>query len=190
MRFLPLQLRSIASASLILAVAWKLDAQVDRATVSPFLPAKSPNATVVAPVQVTPIELRAVVHMPDGVYCAIFDTAKKSAVWLRLNETGRSYVVRSHSLVGGTDQVTVDHNGTTVTLKLKTPKIGSAPVGMVAAPPPPSGGPPMMNATPVDEATRLQAVAEDVARRRALRQQAASGTTTTPQPAPPPPPQR
>jgi hypothetical protein len=159
----------------------------DQAAVSPFLPPGS-AVTPAAVTQGGSIELHGVMVTPDGPYFSIFDPARKSATWLKLNEQGRPFVVRNYRVVGGSDQVTVDYQGSSLTLTLKTAKVSSAPAGaMVAMVPPPMASGPETNPVPANDAARLQAVAEDIQKRRALRQQAAGGG---PVPSVPPVPQQ
>lgn len=166
-----------------------MHASSDLTVDSPFLPA-SAGLTTAAVTEGGPIELHGILVMPDGARFSIFDSAKKSATWVRLNEHGTQYVVRSYSVVDGSDQVKIDYQGSTLTLGLKSPKIAA----MTAQLPQGysgqtgtqfnrsgSGGNAvtqsvMLNPTPADEAARLQAVVEAVAARRAARNQAVQQT--------------
>jgi len=141
---------------------------------SPFLPPDT--TTEAAPTPDAPIELRGIMTAGDNVMFSIYDTATRSSSWVRLNQTGGPFIVRSYD--AARDTVTVDHNGRTVTLALKTAKVASAPVAApqpaVAAAnvPQPVTGPVVLNPTPADEQRRLEAIAAEVNRRRQLRQQA------------------
>jgi hypothetical protein len=154
---------------------------------SPFLP--SSGVAAAAPTASAPIELHGYMVTPAGEAFSIYDPSKKSAAWVKVNETGYPFVVRSHKTVNSTDEVTVDYQGSTLTLALKPSKIASAAQagGMGAIPGfagragggfggARGGGPPGRAATPTvptaEEATRLQAAAADFQQRQAQRQQA------------------
>jgi hypothetical protein len=114
----------------------------------------------------------------EGYMFSIYDSTNKSSVWSRLNETGHPFVVKSHDETR--DSVTVDHQGRTLTLALRTAKVASAPVNMpqpaptgpTPTAPQPIGGPVVLNPSPADEQRRLEAIAAEVNRRRMIRQQA------------------
>ncbi|HYP17883.1 MAG TPA: hypothetical protein VEQ65_11790, partial [Opitutus sp.] len=162
---------------------------------SPFLPPATSTDPV--PTQDAAIELRGIMATDVGFMVSIYDSTHRSSTWLRLNETGREFVVRSHD--AARDTGTVEHQGRTVTLALKTAKVSAAPAAqpvVANTPPPPNapqpiGGPVVLNPTPADEQRRLEAIAAEVNRRRMLRQQAlqasraaagqpAAGPTPTP----------
>lgn len=151
---------------------------------SPFLPAgAASNAAVTTG---APIELHGYMMTPEGEKFSIYDPAKKSATWVKVNETGYPFVVRSYKSENSTDQVTVDYQGSTLTLALKQSKIASATQvggpgqgfgGRVGGGPGFAGrvGGPAQVAVPVvptaQEAARLQAAAIDFQQRQAQRQQ-------------------
>ncbi len=141
---------------------------------SPFLPPETTSEA--APTPDAPIELRGIMTAGDSVMFSIYDTATRSSTWVRLNQTGSGFIVRSYD--ESRDTITVDHGGRTITLALKTAKVASAPVAapqpVVVAPnvPQPVTGPVVLNPTPADEQRRLEAIAAEVNRRRQLRQQA------------------
>jgi hypothetical protein len=156
-------------------------AAADTAADSPFLPAKN-SASAAAVSEGAPIELHGIMRLPDGMRFSIYDPAKKSATWVRLNERGSPFLVHDYNIVDGSDQVKIDYQGSTLTLGLKAAKIAAmSATPMTVAP---GGGGPMgrggnaitnsvvVNPTPADEAARLQAVVEAVAARRAARNQA------------------
>lgn len=160
-------------------------AEPDLAAGSPFLPPRGAAAAVAAP-EPTTLELKGIIRESDGTLkFAIHNTAKKNSVWVKANETGHGFVVKSHRGTGSQQQVTIEHQGRTLALEMKTPKIASAGnVPMAGSMPVPQ--PTMQNAaapTSAEEARRLENVAAEVARRRALRNQASGAQ-------PPPPPQR
>ncbi|MEO7599010.1 MAG: hypothetical protein ABIV50_08765 [Opitutus sp.] len=144
---------------------------------SPFLPPAA--ATDTAPTADATLELRGIMASGDSYMFSIYDSTHKSSSWARLNENGHGFVVRSHDATR--DSVTVDYQGRTLTLALRTAKVASAPVNIpqpapspnAAAPgPQPIGGPVVLNPSPADEQRRLEAIAAEVNRRRMIRQQA------------------
>src|SRR5882724_9082574 len=171
----PRIIQSILSGALTLALAAALRSSAatapvaaDSASDSPFLPPNTGGAAVVS--DGAPIELHGIMNMPDGMRFSIFDPAKKSATWVRANERGLPFLVHDYGVVDGSDQVKVDYQGNTLTLGLKTAKIGAMAVPQViAGGPVMGGGGPMgrgpnaitnsvvVNPTPADEAARLQA---------------------------------
>ncbi len=157
---------------------------------SPFLPASGPPSNTVITTG-APIELHGYMMTPEGEKFSIYDPAKKSATWVKVNEKGYPFVVRSYKVENSTDQITVDYQGSTLTLALKQSKIAPATQapgpaqafggrvgGGFAAGGPGRGGPPQTAAVPVvptaEEATRLQAAAIDFQQRQAQRQQTAA----------------
>lgn len=143
---------------------------------SPFTPPASASAATTATPD-APIELRGIMAEGDHYMFSIYDTAKKSSTWARLNEPGRDFIIKSHD--EARDLVTVEQNGRLLTLTLKAAKVVSGPAaGIMPRPMPgmapvPVGGPVVLNPTPADEQRRAEAVAAEVRRRRALREQAA-----------------
>ena len=184
------------TAALILAqVSTALTGAEPIVTRSPFLPPAS--ATDSAPTADATLELRGIMAVGDSYMFSIYDATHKNSAWLRLNETGQPYVVKSHD--EARDSVTVEHQGRTLTLALRTAKVASAPVNVPqpAQPAPgpngpqPIGGPVVLNPSPADEQRRLEAIAAEVNRRRMIRQQALQAsrkaglnTPTPPRPAP------
>ena len=136
-------------------------------TVSPFVPENGPSAGAVT--ENSPIELRGIMAIPGGSLFGLFDPVKKQGGWVKLNEAGRDFTVRSYDAAN--DAVTVEYQGRVLSLALKTSKIESMPA-MMAQAPRPMPGPQMATAPAVDEAKRLEAVAAEVARRRQQRQAA------------------
>lgn len=157
----------------VLSLALGLAARAANAPVSPFLPPASANAPAAATTD-APLELRGIMADGDDYMFSVFDSAKKTSAWSRLNETGRGFVVKSFDAAH--DTVTVENQGRTLTLALKAAKVASAPAVSFhpqQQQPTPVGGPVVLNPTPADEQRRLEAVAAEVRRRRALREQAA-----------------
>jgi hypothetical protein len=165
----------VVGSVLVLAASSGVAAR--KAGTSPFLPAA--GATVDAnPTQDAQLELRGIMSSGDQTMFSIYDSTRHTSYWTRLNDTGHEFVVRSYD--GARDVVTVDYQGRSLTLALKTAKVASAPVNMPQPGPPmmqpqapqPIGGPVVLNPTPADEQRRLEAIAAEVNRRRMVRQQA------------------
>ena len=178
-----------AVVALALCSAWPLGVQAQEiSTVSPFLPQSS--GAVGAVTENSPIELRGILAIPGGSLFGLFDPVKKQGGWVKLNESGHDYTVRTYDATN--DAVTVEYQGRVVSLALKTAKIESMPAMAMAQPPRPMAGPQQMATAPtVDEAKRLEAVAAEVQRRRMQRQaamqQAAQGPGQPRMPMPPQP---
>jgi hypothetical protein len=164
---------------------------------SPFLPLGSPTVES-APTSDAQIELRGIVTAGDSTMFSIYDATRHTSYWTKLNDAGHEFVVRSYD--AGRDVVSVDFQGRTLTLALKTAKVAAAPVNQPQPSfvqqqqaPQPIGGPVVLNPTPADEQRRLEAIAAEVNRRRMIRQQAMQGNRMPPGAAqlqnPPPNPQ-
>lgn len=168
---------------------------------SPFLPPAAATDAA-APTQDAPLELRGIMSSGGTTMFSLYDPTHHSSAWVRQNDTGREFVVRNYD--DARDVVTVEYQGRTLTLALKTAKVASAPVmpfpqpvmGPPApagvTPPQPIGGPVVLNPTPADEQRRLEAIAAEVNRRRMIRQQALQAQRQNAgqnQPGTPPPPQ-
>jgi len=123
-----------------------------------------------------------------GVACCIYDTAKKTSVWVGINETGYDFVVKSVN--AASDSATVFYQGRSMQLDLRTAKVASAGSGQSGTP----GNPVVAPNSPqlpsvADEQKRLDAVAAEVRRRRLEREKAfqnpGAPPPSAPQPAPP-----
>jgi hypothetical protein len=126
----------------------------------------------------------------QGVAYCIYDTAKKSSAWVGLNEKGNDFVVKAADPAG--ESVTVEFQGRSLKLLLRTAKVASAgPAGGGGQPVPAPGAVAnsvMLNPSPADEQRRLDAVAQEVRRRRMERERAVqSAQDGTPGPNAPPP---
>lgn len=189
--------RHLITALLLLSAGLALPAHAAStlAGQSPFLPPATATDTA-APTPDATLELRGIMAVGDSYKFSIYDSTKRMSAWLGLEEAGREFVVRSYDETR--DTVTVDHQGRTLTLALKTAKVASAPAMAQPAanfvPPPPApqpiGGPVVLNPTPADEQRRLEAIAAEVNRRRMIRQQALQASRAAAQgnpPAPTPP---
>jgi hypothetical protein len=146
--------------------------RADLAPTSPFLPPNSTAAGAQAGPS-GPVELRGIMSTSGGVAYCIYDTAKKSSAWVGLNEGGYDFVVKSAE--AASDTVTVDFQGRSLKLVLRTAKVTSAapvggPGGTLGIP----GATPAvaMAPSPADEQKRLDAVAQEVRRRRMERERA------------------
>jgi hypothetical protein len=154
-------------------------ARADLAQTSPFLPATTAGAAAPGGPG-GPVELRGVMTTSQGTEYCIYDAVKKSSAWVALNEAGNGFVVKSADPSG--DNVTVEYQGRTLVLALRTAKIASAGPGMAA----PAGNPSavtqsvVLNPTPADEQRRLDAVAAEVRRRRQEREKAAQDAQASP----------
>ena len=154
-------------------------ARAQLAANSPFLPPQ--GAASAAPTQNAPLEYGGYITTAAGPVYRIMDPAKKTGVFLKLNEADATLGVTVKQFDQANNTVTVEQQGRTYTLEEKKAKIVSAgsaaPMPMPAPTPPPNVAPAVvqsvvLNPTPADEAKRLEAVAAEVARRRALREQA------------------
>lgn len=169
-------------------------ARAGLSTESPFAPRGQSATGPVA--NNTPIELRGIVSDEQGARFAIYDPVKKEGAWVRVDEKGQSFVVRSHD--AATNRIVVDYQGKSQTIVLVDPKFGpgktvagAAPMpGMAPQAVPANAAQPIQgrftpsNSTQggaqqraqqqsADEAGRLEAIRAEVARRRAQRESSA-----------------
>ncbi len=176
---------TLALAALLIA-ATGATARAGLSTESPFAPRGQPAAGLVT--NNTPIELRGVVSDEQGMRFAIYDPAKKEGVWVRLDEKGQSFVVRSYD--SATNRINVDYQGKTQTIVLAEPAFGpgKAIAGAVAmpgtggqpaaaqpiqgrfGPPGQAGSQQRTQQQSAEESKRLEAIRAEVARRRAQRE--------------------
>ncbi len=154
----------------------------DLAPASPFLPANMAGTPGQPGGPSGPVELRGMMATSQGIACCIYDTAKKTSVWVRVNETGNDFVVKAADPAN--DSATVDFQGRNMHLAMRASKVVSAGAA-------PSGGPAFAGApqlpSPADEQKRLDAVAAEVRRRRLEREKAFQGGANGAQPAALPP---
>ena len=161
------------------AIALNAPASGQIAAKSPFMPPQS--AATTGPTAGAPLEFRGYMESREERLYRIHDPAKKTGTWVKLNERNPDFdvVAKQHD----TDQetLTIEHQGKTLTLAERKPKIISAGAASAIPPvltPAQSNVSPavtqavVLNPTPADEQRRLDAVAAEVARRRALREQA------------------
>jgi hypothetical protein len=165
--------------ALLAALAAATAARADLAQTSPFMPANAADTAAQGGAG-GPVELHGVMSTSQGTEYCIYDAAKKSSVWVGLNESGYGFVVKSADPSG--DNVTVEYQGRTMKLALRTAKVASAGPGMGA----PAGNPSaitqtvVLNPSPADEQRRLDAVAAEVRRRRQEREKAAQDAQASP----------
>lgn len=157
---------------------------------SPFMPPSAAAANV--PAVGAPIEFRGFMETSEGMRFRLYDPARKSGVWVKLNERDATLDVVAKQFTPASETLVIEHQGRTLTLAQRVSKVVSSGSAMQNIPPPP----PQMtnlpqavtqavvvNPTPADEARRLEAVASEVARRRALREQASQQINQPPIPA-------
>jgi hypothetical protein len=143
---------------------------------SPFLPA---NAAVdPGSAEATPLELRGILADAGGYRFSIYDPARHTGQWVRLNEPGHDFTVRTHDVAR--DTVTLDYQGRVLTLPLRTAKVTglavTEPAAGTATGPRPTAGAPGFGSGPVprpptpEETARYNRAVEEIARRRALRE--------------------
>ena len=158
-------------------------ARADLAQASPFLAPNSPAAAAGAAGSTGPVELRGVMSTDQGTQFCIYDTDRKSSVWVGLNEPGYDFTVKSMN--AASDTATVTYKGSSMQLTLRTAKVASAGPAQVSGPANVPGRPnPALAPNAADEQRRLDAVAAEVRRRRLEREKAYQNPGTTPLPAP------
>ncbi|HMD61612.1 MAG TPA: hypothetical protein VKG78_09280 [Opitutaceae bacterium] len=181
---------AVLSATVALACAVPLRA--DLAQASPFLPPPGSAAPGAQAGPSGPVELRGIMSTPAGAAYCIYDTAKKTSAWVGLNEAGNDFVVKAAD--PDSDSVTVDFQGRSLRLVLRTAKVASAGAGGSGVAPAASpSSPVVLNPSAADEQRRLDAVSQEVRRRRLEREkaaQAARDTGQAPVNGPPPVPNR
>lgn len=171
-----------ASCAMLAAIAaGPAAARADLAQASPFLPANVADSA--AKGAAGPVELRGVMSTTQGTEYCIYDTVRKTSAWVGLNESGNGYVVKSAD--PGGDSVTVDFQGRTMRLVLRTAKVASAgsavpmQAGMAGNPSAVTQSV-VLNPSAADEQRRLNAVAAEVRRRQQERLKAAQAAGNAP----------
>jgi hypothetical protein len=171
--------------------------RAELSSTSPFLPPQ--GQVVAAPTVAPPLELRGINILENVTLFSIFDaTAKKPAGWLKLNEAGPGFTIKSFD--AASDTVTVDYQGRMLKLVMRTPKtavsVGPAvppgalppqlalqtPAATVPRPAIPAVAP-AAPATAAADAAKLKDWQEEIERRRTVRNQPA-GTPVPPAVAP------
>lgn len=136
-----------------------------------------------------PLEFRGTFVEGGERFFSILDTASRRAEWVGLKDSGHAFQVKSYD--PDSETVTLDYQGRSLSLKLRTARITAMAMPPPSAGPQPvvaPGGPNAASVTPAPtttEAQRLAQVAEEIRRRRALRQQAQQ-QGPVPQPSPQP----
>ena len=189
--------QSLRSLGLFASLALGLGAHAGNslAPVSPFAPPDG-GSTVANP-ENQPLELRGILMDGSGYRFSVYDPTKHTGQWVRLNEAGHDFTVRTHDVAR--DTITLDYQGRTLTLPLRSAKVvGMAvPIESPTGPAPGSGpgpgpgygpGPvprpgsansgmgPQPKPSSPEETARFNRAVEEINRRRALR----GGTGTSP----------
>jgi hypothetical protein len=187
MFYLRRTLRSVSVAGLLALV---VEARAELSPTSPFLPPQGQASA--APTAPPPLELRGVTTVENVTLFSIFDpSAKKTGGWVKLNEQGQGFTVKNYD--PGSDTVTVDYQGRSLKLAMRTPKIASSGPAMAV---PPVAAPLVMqapvatallprpavpNPAPTSDAARMAEWTAEIQKRRDMRNQG-PGTVPTPQP--------
>ena len=171
-------------AGLALALAARADTTL--APNSPFAP---PDGAAAVAAENQPLELRGIMQDGGGYRFSVYDPAKKSGQWVRLNEPGHDFTVRTHD--AARDTITLDYQGRVLTLPLHSAKV----VGVAVPEPSTVPVPRLMNGQPgvgpqpkpnsPEEAMRFNRAVEEINRRRALREKS-PGPMPNPRPNPTP----
>lgn len=126
-----------------------------------------------------PLEFRGTFVDRGERFFSILDTGSRRAEWVGMKEGGHAYTVKNYD--PDSETVTLDYQGRSLSLKLRTaritamampPQVAAGPQANVVSAPGTPGGPGVNPAPSSTEAQRLAQVAEEIRRRRALRQQA------------------
>ncbi len=153
-------------AALLLGLAARADTTL--APSSPFAPAAGSAAAA----ENQPLELRGILMDGSGYRFSIFDPVKKAGLWVRLNEPGHDFTVKTHDVAR--DTVTLDFQGRMLTLALRTAKVAAVAVSEAPASPRPTGMPagygPGSKPSSPEEAARFNRAVEEINRRRAMRE--------------------
>lgn len=144
---------------------------------SPFLPvsASALGSTGETPV---PLELRGIMSSGDGQEYCIYDRSKKSSIWVKRDELGADFLVKSGN--SSDESVVLDYHGKSLKLVLRSSKVASSGPGFSSL----SSGSPGMSSTgndtartadshpepTEDEQNRLRATYSEVHRRLMERQ--------------------
>jgi hypothetical protein len=165
-----------------LALALAARADTTLAPSSPFAP---PDGAAAVATENQPLELRGIMQDGGGYRFSVYDPVKKSGQWVRLNEPGHDFTVKTHD--AAQDTITLDYQGRRLTLPLHSAKV----VGVAVPEPSAVPGPRAINGTfgvgpqpkpgSPEEAARFNRAVEEINRRRALREK---GPVPTPNPPP------
>jgi hypothetical protein len=70
------------------------------------------------------LELRGIMSTPSGIQYCIYDPGRKSSVWASVEDAGNGFLVRSGN--PDQDEVTIQEDGRTVTLRMHEGKVTAA----------------------------------------------------------------
>ena len=172
------------SVALGLALGLAARADTTLAPASPFLP---PDGGTAVTAENQPLELRGIMFDGGGYRFSVYDPARHAGQWVRLNEPGHEFTVKTHD--AARDAITVDFQGRVMTLNLHTAKVvGLTLPDPTAGPRPTSTAPgtgPVAKAATPEEAARFNRAVEEINRRRSLREKG-TGPMPMPQPMSPP----
>lgn len=173
---------SLRSLSLLASLALGLVARADT-TLAPSSPFAPPDGSTATTAENTPLELRGILMDGGGYRFSVYDPAKHTGQWVRLNEPGHEFTVKTHDVAQ--DTITLDYQGRRLTLPLHMAKVVGVAVTEPSAEPRPTRlgggvGPQPKPATP-EEAARYNRAVEEISRRRMAREK---GTGPGPMPSP------
>lgn len=155
-------------------------AQPTLAANSPFLP---PDGAAVTATENTPLELRGIMTDASGYRFSIYDPVKKSGQWVRLNESGHDFTVKTHNVTG--NSVMLEYQGRMLTLALRSAKVVGVAVPEPTAGPKPNavvmGGGPVPHPPTAEEKERYNRAVDEINRRRMAREKN-PGALPMPQP--------
>src|ERR1051326_9205579 len=114
-------------AAVVLSIG-ALRAHAELAAKSPFMP--EGGQSIVAPTAGAPLEFRGVTSSDGSTRFSIFDPSRKVGQWVGMNESGYDFSVKKYD--ADSDTVTVDYQGRSMTVALRTPKVAS--LGNAVAP--------------------------------------------------------
>lgn len=138
------------------------------------------GSPTVAGAGATSLEFRGVFADKGEYFFSLIETSTHRGYWVGLDETGNPFTIRSYD--AGSETVTVEYQGRTLTLTLQRAKI------IASAPSPLVGPAPGTTLVPQPTAGTPEAqIIEEIRRRRALRLQAGPTVTPTPVGTPPVP---
>jgi len=183
--------KSLRLLSLLASLAPGLAARADAplAANSPFAP---PDGATSVAADNQPLELRGILADGDGYRFSIYDPARKSGQWVRLNEPGHDFTVKTHDV--GQDTIMVDYQGRRLTLPLRAGKVVAVAVSETSRGPRPvpggSGVGPVPKAATAEESARFNRAVEEINRRRSLREKGPLPTQAPGAPAPMPTPRQ
>jgi len=163
--------KTVRPLSLLAGLALGLLARADT-TLAPNSPFAPPDGSSAVAADNQPLELRGIMQDGGGYRFSVYDPAKKSGQWVRLNESGHDFTVRTHD--AARDTITLDYQGRVLTLPLRASKVMGVAVTEPAPGPRlngamPGAGPMPQPGTP-EEKARFNRAVEEIKRRRDLRE--------------------